>query len=241
MEQQANEPVSLRDQLSFNGTTECELFVPNPFKPVRCKGCGEDIREHVSSAVADEHILYVIREEQAKDGANCILHAADGWGGLYLGGYQAATANFVNKANITHVVNTAKGLEYFFVGWGKKLFELEKDGLKILRLGWLDNGQQKLWKEEPWDQLKESILFIHEARKAGHNVVVHCAQGKSRSTTVVLAYLMTINKEAGYGPNEALTFVKQHRPMAEPNPNFMEQLQAFRLSPVIQQLRSQCT
>ena len=35
--------------------------------------------------------------------------------------------------------------------------------------------------------------FIHEARRAGDGVLVHCAQGKSRSATVVTAYVAALH------------------------------------------------
>lgn len=54
------------------------------------------------------------------------------------------------------------------------------------RLEWTDTHDQKLYRDQPWDTLTEAVLFIEDARKRGGNVVVHCAQGKSRSTTVVV-------------------------------------------------------
>jgi protein-tyrosine phosphatase len=50
----------------------------------------------------------------------------------------------------------------------------------------MDTHDQKLYREQPWDSLTEAILFIEDARKSGGNVAVHCAQGKSRSATVVV-------------------------------------------------------
>lgn len=55
-------------------------------------------------------------------------------------------------------------------------------------------------------------------------VLVHCAQGMSRSGTVVVGYLMWKNKQ----PVEAaLAQVQRCRPVVEPNPGFMLQLQDF--------------
>jgi hypothetical protein len=48
--------------------------------------------------------------------------------------------------------------------------------------------------------------------------------GVSRSTSVVLAYLM---KEEGLHLDEAYAFVKSKRPVVKPNPGFMSQLRQF--------------
>ena len=43
--------------------------------------------------------------------------------------------------------------------------------------------------------LPECLLFIHQARKNEENVLVHCVAGRSRSASVVIAYLMTVTGE----------------------------------------------
>eukprot|EP01097_Dermamoeba_algensis_P008375 TRINITY_DN5574_c0_g1_i1.p1 TRINITY_DN5574_c0_g1~~TRINITY_DN5574_c0_g1_i1.p1 ORF type:complete len:235 (-),score=34.77 TRINITY_DN5574_c0_g1_i1:307-1011(-) len=225
------------NQLTFSGLSkDCQRFSRNPFKPSRCSNCSFDLREHTASSVTEEDILFVLQEEQAKDGANIILSPSDGLGALFLGGYTSCSPAFVKQNSITHVVNTAKDLESFFVGWGKKVYSLEQSqAIKILRLDWVD-GCHRLWKEKPWDQFIEGILFIHSARKDGKNVVVHCAQGKSRSATLVVAYLMVINNEK---PSEALAFIRKHRPTAEPNVHFMQQLEEFYHSNELKQLKQE--
>lgn len=40
--------------------------------------------------------------------------------------------------------------------------------------------------------LPECLKFIHNSRTNRQNVLVHCVAGKSRSATVIIAYLMTI-------------------------------------------------
>ena len=50
---------------------------------------------------------------------------------------------------------------------------------------------------------------------------MHCAVGKSRSVSVILAYLL---KEKGISITEGLKLVKEKRPVAQPNKNYMRQL-----------------
>ena len=62
---------------------------------------------------------------------------------------------------------------------------------------------------------------IHKALESGDSVLVHCAQGKSRSTTVLTAFLQT---QLGTSIDDTLAFIKSKRNMAEPNENFIQQL-----------------
>ena len=67
----------------------------------------------------------------------------------------------------------------------------------------------------------EACEFIEVARKANSNILVHCTMGMSRSSTIVIAYLM---KFKGMRLSEAMAFTKDRRPVASPNTGFMSQL-----------------
>lgn len=58
----------------------------------------------------------------------------------------------------------------------------------------------------------------------GKPVMVHCVVGASRSSSVVIAYLMKKNQ---WDTQTALDYVKQKRPIAKPNSGFLEQLHSF--------------
>lgn len=66
------------------------------------------------------------------------------------------------------------------------------------------------------DELLEALQFIHGQRTQGQNVLVHCAQGKSRSSTIVLAYLMAL--DAQLSPAAALAQVQEKRSVCTPHP-----------------------
>jgi len=70
----------------------------------------------------------------------------------------------------------------------------------------------------------EACNFIHEAITNGHTVLVHCMQGRSRSASCVIAYLMKYNKLT---LDVALEYVQQRRPIAQPNDGFMNQLRQW--------------
>ncbi|NXY51913.1 DUS15 phosphatase, partial [Ceuthmochares aereus] len=71
---------------------------------------------------------------------------------------------------------------------------------------------------------KECISFIHQCRLHGGNCLVHCLAGISRSTTVVVAYIMAVT-ELSF--QEVLEAVRTIRPVANPNPGFRQQLAEF--------------
>lgn len=71
----------------------------------------------------------------------------------------------------------------------------------------------------------DCIRFIREGVEQGERVLVHCRMGVSRSTTIVLAYLMrygtkeTEPEEISY--SSAFDFVKSLRPEVSPNLGFV--------------------
>ena len=75
-------------------------------------------------------------------------------------------------------------------------------------------------KENIIQYFKECIEFIESANKT----YVHCMCGISRSSTIVIAYLMW-KAHATY--NEAYFFVKNRRRYISPNEGFVQQLKIF--------------
>lgn len=65
------------------------------------------------------------------------------------------------------------------------------------------------------------------ARDAGVNCLVHCAMGKSRSSAVLISYIMHVT---GMTYEEGLALVQKSRSFAEPNPAFADRLRYFHLS-----------
>ena len=77
-----------------------------------------------------------------------------------------------------------------------------------------------LFSENIIKHFKECIEFIESSDK----IYIHCTCGVSRSSTIVLAYLMW---KTHSNFNEVYSFVKKIRPEIDPNNGFRKQLTIF--------------
>eukprot|EP00117_Sycon_ciliatum_P018724 scpid45071/ scgid4556/ Dual specificity protein phosphatase 12; Glucokinase-associated dual specificity phosphatase len=75
--------------------------------------------------------------------------------------------------------------------------------------------------------LEDCLEFVSSAVKSGGNVLVHCIAGVSRSSSVVIAYLMRTEKLNFY---QAYKEVQKKRPIISPNDGFAEQLRLFEMT-----------
>ncbi|XP_064652922.1 dual specificity protein phosphatase 3-like [Lineus longissimus] len=120
----------------------------------------------------------------------------------------------LKKLGITHVFNAAQGPEPQYVDTDAEYYE--NDGIKFQGLPGEEDG--------PGYQLcqhfEKTADFMQEALDSGGKVLVHCIMGRSRSPTLVLAYLM---KKHGMTAEEALKTVKENRDIC-PNAGFLQQL-----------------
>lgn len=71
-----------------------------------------------------------------------------------------------------------------------------------------------------------AVRFLKRAHEAGGRVLAHCVAGRSRSASLVLAYLM---HEHRMPLNEAFALLKEKRPAVLPNHGFWSQLEAEEL------------
>ena len=56
------------------------------------------------------------------------------------------------------------------------------------------------------------------------NILIHCYLGKSRSASLVAFYLM---KEKGWDYDRCYEYMKERRPIVDPNYGFVEQLRQY--------------
>ncbi|CAL9163633.1 unnamed protein product [Musa hybrid cultivar] len=126
---------------------------------------------------------------------------------VYLGGdYVARNREILRQHGITHVLNCVGFVcpEYF------------KSDL-IYKTLWLQDSPS----EDIISILYDVFDYFEDVREQGGKVFVHCCQGVSRSTSLVIAYLMW---REGQSFDDAFRFVKTARGIANPNMGFACQL-----------------
>ncbi|XP_077043653.1 dual specificity protein phosphatase 15 [Agelaius phoeniceus] len=128
--------------------------------------------------------------------------------GLYLGNFvDAKDLEQLSRNKITHIVSIHESPQ-----------PLLKD-ITYLRIPLPDTPEANIKRH-----FKECISFIHQCRLHGGNCLVHCLAGISRSTTVVVAYVMVVTE---LSCQEVLDAIRTIRPVANPNPGFRQQLAEF--------------
>jgi histidinol-phosphate aminotransferase len=81
---------------------------------------------------------------------------------------------------------------------------------------------------KPLGLIGECTEFIREQLQSGQRVLVHCAEGISRSCAIGAAYLY----ECGMSLDEALELIRSKRPIVAPAPSLLQAVRDFyRISP----------
>ncbi|KAJ4316665.1 hypothetical protein N0V94_005346 [Neodidymelliopsis sp. IMI 364377] len=149
-------------------------------------------------------------------------HTGMGWvdqvpraGKLYIGGlYALYQTDLIRAAGITHVLSV---IDY------DPLLQDRFSHLKHFHVRAEDHPNEDLLQH-----FEGAVKWIDQALRShgvdrgdGGGVFVHCAMGKSRSATLVVAYLMW---KYHLTPAAALDQLCEGRPVCDPNPGFKEQL-----------------
>jgi dual specificity phosphatase 12 len=122
---------------------------------------------------------------------------------LYIGGSQLTKmSDKLKELNITSVL---------------KLYESPPDwpvGFTVYNMPYPDG------EPIPAERMARHIKFITDEIEAGHKVLVVCGAGISRSSTAVLAYLVS----TGLSLPDAYRLLKSRHPIASPNPVLWDSL-----------------
>ena len=125
---------------------------------------------------------------------------------MYLGrGEQATNAKIVSDLGLTHIINIGSEHPSPFT-----------DCIQYLNIKLDDNPSSdlKLY-------FSKACQFISDALSAGGRILVHCNLGVSRSSTIVISYLM---KSRQWTLKTAYDFVRDRRTCIWPNRGFLHQL-----------------
>lgn len=129
---------------------------------------------------------------------------------LYLSGQDVSlNIEILNENRITHIINAAAEIcESSYT-----------DKFKYLNLYLRDQSNEKIE-----CCFYSSYEFIEQARLLNGRVLVHCVQGISRSSTIVISYLVISKK---FTCEEAMNYVQSKRGIISPNFGFFIQIQDF--------------
>ena len=226
---------NLSSQINFLGDANCPVFTPNPFRKNFCTACQSRIQHH--SVATDEQIKAAI--EYAVDKGTPLLlmfvssllmiflskvpsrvWSTEANTSLYVGGFKAAlNLEFLESNKIGCIVHAAHGLEHQFGSKVQALFRNRRKNMPYIQemmVAWNDSMDQRI---DP--QYLEGLLNAISESISDKSVLIHCAQGKSRSVLIAVAF---IARTEGISVRNALLKVQEQRKMAQPNPNFMNQL-----------------
>ncbi|XP_004206413.1 dual specificity protein phosphatase 22 isoform X1 [Hydra vulgaris] len=228
--------MSYLDQICFTNEVNCLKFLSHRMRANMCTHCMKNITKHCRNSVTEEDVIKSLEYTQKGEKyPTLILNSDEKYGKLFLGGFKAAmNLEFLQQESVANVVNTAgMGLYKTF---GKKYedkchWTMEVSKVECLQLEWEDAISYNISNED----IDKVINYIHSCRLEKKNVLVHCAQGKSRSATAVIAYIMVV---LNLSLAESFAFVKEKRLMVEPNAHFMYLLQMFENSELIKKLRN---
>ena len=128
---------------------------------------------------------------------------------LFLGSIgSASNLKQLENFKITHIICCASGIKNFF-----------PDKFKYYNINLLDSE-----KENIRQYFEESFNFIDNGIKNGGNVLVHCHAGISRSSTILIAYIMKSQKMK---VDKVLELIKSKREKVNPNIGFLNQLKEY--------------
>ncbi|CAF1011673.1 unnamed protein product [Didymodactylos carnosus] len=129
---------------------------------------------------------------------------------LYLGGERNSknSQELFDRLKITHILNVA---------W--ETGNLFPDKIVYKNISLKDSLDENII-----DYIDDCVQFIEHVKSQNGKLLIHCIQGISRSSSIVIAYLMYCNN---WSLLTALNFVKSKRSIIKPNEYFMTQLMIY--------------
>ena len=129
--------------------------------------------------------------------------------GLYLGNINSAyDKKALKELGITNIISVLAGFDAPF-----------PDDFNYLVINALDNENTNLTKI-----FEDTNSFIEKAFEKNEKILVHCMAGRSRSASVIIAYLI---KTFGINSKTSISILKNKREIVQPNNRFIKQLKDY--------------
>ena len=191
----------------INNDKSVEVSLSN----IKCKYCNKN---YVPNKVVRSNLFYCVdcylKKKNEKYEADLNYHTKLDFkeiipNKLYLGNNESAkNLEILQKHHITSILICGYFLSEFFPGqFIYKTLEIQDNEYEIII-----------------NSLIKGIEFI----ESNKTILVHCREGISRSSTIVIGYIMYKEKKSY---NEAENFVREKKDDIKPNENFVKQLKEF--------------
>ena len=191
----------------INNDKSVEVSLSN----IKCKYCNKN---YVPNKVVRSNLFYCVdcylKKKNEKYEADLNYHTKLDFkeiipNKLYLGNNESAkNLEILQNHNITSILICGYFLSEFFPGQSiYKTLEIQDNEYEIII-----------------NSLIKGIEFIENNK----TILVHCREGISRSSTIVIGYIMYKEKKSY---NEAENFVREKKDDIKPNENFVKQLKEF--------------
>ena len=191
----------------INNDKSVEVSLSN----IKCKYCNKN---YVPNKVIRSNLFYCVdcylKKKNEKYEADLNYHTKLDFKAiipnkLYLGNNESAkNLEILQKHNITSILICGYFLSEFFPGqFIYKTLEIQDNEYEIII-----------------NSLIKGIDFI----ESNKTILVHCREGISRSSTIVIGYIMYKEKKSYI---EAENFVREKKDDIKPNENFVKQLKEF--------------
>ena len=129
---------------------------------------------------------------------------------LYLGDYMNANNNEELKLlKIKYLLNCALEIKISNIPLG----------IKYLKLDLIDSPEMNIVQ-----YFEKAFAFIESARKNSDNILIHCKLGRSRSVSILIAYMI---RYYDFNVKKALEFIQAKRKQIKPNDGFIKQLYSY--------------
>lgn len=139
-------------------------------------------------------------------------------GNIYLSGI-GWTRDLPAKAKeegFTHVFNCAG----WFLRHNHYASDIFTSGINYCEIDMNDVPEQRL------DIYVDSVFAkLEEALKQPSKILIHCFYGQSRSVSILCYYLM---KKFNWNYDQTIAYIRQYRPVAEPNSGFVTYLKSLK-------------
>ena len=129
--------------------------------------------------------------------------------GLYLGNINSVyDKKTLKELGITNIISVLAGFDAPF-----------PEDFNYLIINALDNENTDLSKI-----FEDTNSFIEKAFENNEKILVHCMAGRSRSASVIIAYLI---KTFGINAKTSISMLKNKRAIVQPNNSFIKQLNDY--------------